>query len=422
MPTLVHVRGKKGQKPLIEEAKRRKTMESAAAKQAGHTTRRVKSFLDNLPTEILQEIFILSHNFDLPCTSPVLYAQLNSYHVKRLFVLRCFAHHVENAYRNHVAELAEIQSRLLRCKWLTYPFFRSCQAEFLLKAARARVRSSMEDQEMDKEQMERTMRDMEEKFLSKFDMGSYDPKHGSPWNHFVEDPSPWSYTQISCPGPWYQKSNEIAPGLFLTSGCGDCSILRSGAPGNGKMLAIMPMVARGCKVPQKLVHGQWTQTRGNFLKLLLDGRAKFDGLDASLYEAAQLGLTEAIRQGCFYGMYELMRLDNLCELPPSSKFKVKPTGLVCPNLNHLLECLKKLEEPQHPSYSSFKWLLPMAMDVDGLEAMILEWTTAKTIQDAEKGIENGLGAEVLKFYKETWKLHQEEKKSKAERRGTSMNR
>jgi hypothetical protein len=201
MPTPVRVRGRAGNKASIERLKARKKHkheQAASAESDGKQAPRM-SRLESLPNELLQDIFLLSLNFDLPLASRQLHNSLTSDVVKRKLVLHAFRPPVD--YSSHTPPLSScsssssssllktddavrekeqpsrqleerlrlqkealkqefeafnsidasyedaqrgyLQSRLAACKWFTPQFFQKCRREYLLAAAKFLIQEHM---------------------------------------------------------------------------------------------------------------------------------------------------------------------------------------------------------------------------------------------------------------------------------------
>ena len=98
------------------------------------------SAFERLPTEILQEIFFYSRNFNLPGASPCLYSSLTCDHVKKRFLCAAFA--MDDVFRELLRtcpyqsfddeeEMGRFQGELMSLKWFTYDFLSKCHKEFL---------------------------------------------------------------------------------------------------------------------------------------------------------------------------------------------------------------------------------------------------------------------------------------------------
>ena len=153
MPTPVRVRGKRGNKRRIVQTQDEKRSEAAAATAAATTATppaKTESRLEQLPTEILQDIFVWSSNFDLPVASPILYAKLTSEHVKKRFVLLAFADgevndhdRLEDSGRWDPADdeprWSCLQYRILTMRWFSFSMLKQCRGEYLWRQLRKTV-------------------------------------------------------------------------------------------------------------------------------------------------------------------------------------------------------------------------------------------------------------------------------------------
>ncbi|KAK3057232.1 hypothetical protein LTR09_002271 [Extremus antarcticus] len=83
--------------------------------------RRQLSRLEQLPTEVVQHIFELSENIELPSTSPILASQLSSPHLYLQTTVRLMGP-ILDAHDCKTHELTEV-TRLMNSKFFTYAFF-----------------------------------------------------------------------------------------------------------------------------------------------------------------------------------------------------------------------------------------------------------------------------------------------------------
>ena len=452
MPTLVRVRGKKGQSKLIKESKRKRVMEEATAVEQGIVLPpKPKSFLNNLPTEIIEEIFVYSLNFSLPIVSRGLYVQLNSMHTKRLFV-QCF---FTTDYDRDIWpdwELARVQTELLRLRWLTYSFLRSYQKEYLLKRAKELLRWFVEDDVFRDpaasiEGLPEATAEMETCFSRCFDLGHKFLEGGCGWWRYLS--FPWDGPSDEYEFQYIYEHNGGKAFFYLRSDKGDyCNLWADDESAKGEYSQgsdQMPNLAKGCLIPQKLLHGPWTQARGDFIMLLLAAGARFDRTDLSAYEAGSAGLHDALHEGCYLAVWVLMNTSSdyvdrekertikgskYPQLVAESKFPPDPEGpwihqrddykpekgdppFIEPTPEHCLESLRAAEKFNDPHFRLFRWLLCFAIQTEGVEQVVLEWAAAKMAREEKEGVTCGLGMRVLEYYKVKWQFWVEEGKDTA---------
>lgn len=111
-------------------------------------SRYVPSRIEQLPTEILEEIFLCALNISLPRCSPILGAKLASEHMYRSFGLAIFGFFKDQHNNLYTTDrrlyafvddhITKARNDALRCKWMTAAFFRSLRDERLRKE-RARL-------------------------------------------------------------------------------------------------------------------------------------------------------------------------------------------------------------------------------------------------------------------------------------------
>ena len=249
------------------------------------------SRLELLPTELLQEVFILCCNLNLPRTSPHLSVALSSNHTKTRLVIRAFAS------QSSIPPDRKLQSALLRQQWLTHPFFKNCQKLYLTQIAIREFQKFASNAPQDVQAA--VIKDIQEVFDSYLRVGSrflwilYKRHFGLSNADCVDD-----------------KNGEVS----WTRA--DGTVFQAYLRGEGNKLTIvnflpdadetqedeesweytLPGSLDGCDIPEKLLHGPWTQEKGDYLKMLLDARAGIDWVNSTSGEIASMGLQDAIRE------------------------------------------------------------------------------------------------------------------------------
>lgn len=112
------------------------------------TYRTVPSKLEQLPTEILEHIFLYSLNVSLPRSSPLIGGKLASQHTYRIFSLEIFHGYKDNYGNRYTIDrrlgdpkvLAKARKEALQCRWMTGTFFGTLR-EAGIKAEQARINS-----------------------------------------------------------------------------------------------------------------------------------------------------------------------------------------------------------------------------------------------------------------------------------------
>ena len=261
---------------LIPPPRGKKNTGSVMASNKYH----VLSPFERLPTELIQEIFLISPNLNLPFASPHLASVLSSVQFKHLLLLRVFSS--EATAQDDV----ELKSALLRRKWLTYSFFRNCREAFLTRAAVKYVRkaagaSSRASIDMTIIELKNVLEDHFRKREGKM---------------FISTTT----TLITFLYAWesFMKNKNLLhnPSYF-----------------KGLLPFLSFPNASACQIPEKLLHGPWTQEKGDFLTLLLDQGGSIDWVNSTSGEIATRGLEDAIGKGVLPAVLALVRrnyLDN----------------------------------------------------------------------------------------------------------------
>ncbi|MCJ1408305.1 magnesium ion transporter [Ptychographa xylographoides] len=254
------------------------------------------SALERLPLELLQIVFLLEPNLDLPKASPHLCIALASRHLRTELVIQAFA--ADSTHDN-----SRLQSQLLRQKWLTYSFFQQCQKVFFLREAIRiyRSRSAATLQTIQTTTIKRMTDFFDDYYILRNRLRAQLTRWQNRTDHESDDTTDAQIKMFGDGGDGmlYQFTIEHE-GRSLS-----CKELISAeakeGDGNGQPyqsyeIMLMPRVMSACDIPEKLLHGPWTSERGNFLKLLLIAGANIDRVDSSSGEVAEIGLEDAIRE------------------------------------------------------------------------------------------------------------------------------
>ncbi|OCL04225.1 hypothetical protein AOQ84DRAFT_380802 [Glonium stellatum] len=240
---------------FIASSKRARKSKSANAKPKYHHRKvRIESStpcLEGMPIELIQAIFLYSMNLALPCSSRALATILSSEHVCLEFCMRAFY-----ITRNKPENFSKLQSKLLQCKFLDWPFF--------LKYTRKAHHEVLT-----------------------FPTEPCDQLYGD-WFH--GDQLCEKVTSETIHGP-------MDPGLLtnlIPRRIYPLGHFIGSNPGRLNYLGF----ARGFFIPEKLLHGPWTTEKASFLYSLVCLHGQID-LEGSLAgETAKEGLYDAIRQDC----------------------------------------------------------------------------------------------------------------------------
>ena len=266
------------------------------------------SCLERLPTELLQNIFLLSPNLSLPTTSPYLHRVLTSSHVRTKLTIAAFTSGSDaHGSREH-------RSALLRQKWMTFSFLRACQKAYMIQSTSKELMVSASI--MPNSIKSEAISTIEENFTEYFSMGDrcvaftrkfhHDLSKRESKNNRLKKQGDGSFTWTGSHGAMF-KAYLLGEGselnIFAFEGSqpeireedGLLHLPRSRSPNYSRVFRF-PEYLNTCEIPEKLLHGPWTQEKGDYLKMLLDGGAAIDWINSTSGEVASKGLEDAIRE------------------------------------------------------------------------------------------------------------------------------
>ena len=285
------------------------------------------SALEQLPKELLQAIILLSRNINLPKASSHLGSVLASPLIRTELVLDAFF----VANDEEEPNFHDLQSSLLRQKWLTYDFFQHCQKTYMVQQASRIVHQY--SKWIARDVVLNNVARMTEAISTYYTMShritmKLDPRHhalasdlsreivfmgtasdGDTYSIILDDEG----SKLMVNKPWYPTGADP-----LWSGCGchlvdpefkrcECRLPRDSD------FTTYGMSWDTCEIPEKLLHGPWTNERGHFLKLLLNGGAYVNWFDSTSGEVASQGLEDAIREDNSYAisMIKVRGMENM---------------------------------------------------------------------------------------------------------------
>ena len=263
---------------------------------------RLASPLENLPIELLETIFLHNLNTSLPQASPTIGEKLASKHVKSQLVLRAFNIGGSSPYSYEYAVLypdrldrAEAQSAILRLRWMTIDFLRQLVPEFITKTV-VRELSQRALQWLGKGPLvtkvtETTIRQyLEDNALCFTSSNQVDLPIFGNVSWLIENPRRFIRLSFGFhnglvsieerrlyglrESPWYFMSQFSEYDQWRVF----CGI-------------------KGCKVPEKLLHGPWTTKKCDFLEMVIQGNATVDWVSTTSGEIAEQGLMQAVQEG-----------------------------------------------------------------------------------------------------------------------------
>ena len=322
----------------------RKIIEKAGKKAKPRVTKPVKrvptqaklSALEQLPTEILQEIFLLAPNLNLPLASPLLGKRLSSDYLKTELVIQAFSTPPQTltktkhspfsqsdfsfvpGYSAESIRSTNLCQLLLNQKWLTYDFFKNSQKVYLYRVAEKKLRIfGKGSSETDITTALASLRRSFDRYTS---IGGFDLSKGNEARHGKAGLLPGDGSFV-----WTRPASRSIAFALLGNGSTlridmlkgaqwPSSVCRNSEGDklykdfgsmwyNGvECLAACSMTQfpgrlSYCNIPQKLLHGPWLQEKGDFLILLLTNRVrKINDMRSMAAEVASKGLEDAIRE------------------------------------------------------------------------------------------------------------------------------
>jgi hypothetical protein len=319
-------------------SKRAKLSAASASAASASASARRPSRLEQLPVEILQEILLLAGNVGLPMASPWLGLSLSAEHVRRRLVMKAFCrwHEVgkrwsfSTIYRCSLAEahqifspppfedLAALQSALLRQRWLTHSFMKTCVAAFATRLLTDHLRIFLADSPPTV--VAAAIEALRATFGPIFRLGWAFLRSLARACLAMNQPMPAIADGVQA-GRFVWRRDDGA--VFRASAGQKYAIIIHGVkPSNVSYTVLIrapccvlapadgPSSRLGCQIPTKLLHGRWTQERGDYLRLLVDAGASIDRIHTTAAELLPDALADAICHG---------RL-------PAARALVNPTG------------------------------------------------------------------------------------------------
>lgn len=328
--------GKRPPSPvLVSQAPANKTPRHAAPRSE---TARYQSPLEQLPLEVLELIFFHCLNVSLPQASNAIGLKLASHHVKCHLTRRVFNSADGTEYPCALATIfptsrdhREAQSAILRLKWMTLSFFQKLIPDFVVKTLIRELGGRdfhwMDHGPVVAEDIEPLIRRCVEDNAHR---GNISPLQGLPacWN--VD----WPMTESSSPKPSRVLNIRPRPlpgdatdmlSVYVVIGLRD-GIVTIWNPSchddmnNGTVLTHKRWRAlcclEGCRIPDKLLHGPWTDEKCEFLEILIRGNATVDWIETTSGEVAKKGLLDALREHNAWAMKLLL---TRLPCPPDSR-------------------------------------------------------------------------------------------------------
>ena len=309
--------------PLPKSAKRKRSHRATSGLKPNQKAPKHASVLENLPAELLENIFFNCLNVSLPQASPLIGKKLASNHVKTqlTYIVLSSPSRIEHTYLLDnvfptVQEQADAQSAILRLKWMTLPFLRDLIPDYITKILVQQLGKRklpwIEGGPVVSSACEPLIRQYLEE--NRYRLEGKDGFRELP--AYWELRWPWLRTQG---GPC---SDDVSHRL------GDCDCLSAlhvgislsdglvtlGLSDGPFILGILDSHVQGitsdrfrsisgwsifsskegCRIPGKLLHGPWTNEKCEFLALAARGNAEIDWVRSTSGEVAKEGLLQAI--------------------------------------------------------------------------------------------------------------------------------
>ena len=262
--------------------------------------------LEQLPTELLETIFLYHLNLSLPQASPIIGSKLASKHVKTQVFARVCSAATLGIYPNeqailfpavidHMIDHAEAQSAILRMRWMTWTFIRQLIPDYMTRTI-VRELSKRRLQWLGKgplvtKETEPTIRHyLEDHLLGLTRRNQDDLPVVSYISWRIENPPRLIRLSFS------QRDGIVAIEERCIHGCANSGQHVQLLSADRHQWRIFCGI-NGCKIPGKLLHGPWTTDKCDFLEMIIRGNATVDWVGTTSGEIAEEGLIQALREG-----------------------------------------------------------------------------------------------------------------------------
>ena len=276
---------------------------------------RYLSSIESLPTELLEDIFFRDLNVSLPQASPVIGSKLSSKHVKSRVTFSFLSSPSSTEYPSAstalfrtLSEQAEAQSKILSLNWMNLQFLKDMIPDFIVHTL---VR------ELGARKI-RWMRDGAVVSSKSIPLIHQYLKDNS-WRLDDEAPSGLPvYWEFECLLERGHPTKDSAPrrsandtdtkAVLLGIGLRDGLVTLRNPYENERWgyLREYPELSsskwriicgvEGCRIPEKLLHGPWTEEKCEFLEIVTRGSATVDWVGTTDGETAKEGLLQAIEE------------------------------------------------------------------------------------------------------------------------------
>ncbi len=261
-------------------------------------SRMQRSPLESLPLELLQTIFLHSLNLQLPLISPYLAAALSSEHVYTELILNSFSGVTAiGGVSDHEPlypdlSSASLQTILMSRRWFTLDLLKKCQGKFVQQIAEEERRNHSRQIIKTEKREKRRQRSSEGcETLWTQEIIHFEKGIGKSIRIF--------YGNTGASGTVYTFEYEA---LDPPSDVRPLAVPESAT--NSRSYQLPQCQADSWRetgeqslIPDKLLHGPWTEEKLDLLELLCDAGATVDWINTSAGEVAERGFEEAILEG-----------------------------------------------------------------------------------------------------------------------------
>lgn len=322
-------------------------------------SRRYTSHLEQLPAELLEVVFFFCLNVSLPQASLAIGHKLASCHIKRQLALKVLGSGSTTDGSRYLSDVfptsrdhADAQSAILRLKWLTLHFLRELIPDFVVQTlvrelAERRIQWMGQGPSVSKETeplirgylRDNDYRTKKRAGYSRLNL-AYLRQQGlgisAYWELKVPTdgpiPSDTSADDDYLTGlhnPWLgsEQEGQVCVGIGLREGLvtmwqpflGDLGEIDANWRDHISFRFNQWRITDcfdGCRIPEKLLHGPWTDEKCEFLEILIRGNASVDWIETTSGEVAKEGLLQALRERNAWATRLLLGSYN----PPSTHF------------------------------------------------------------------------------------------------------
>lgn len=375
MSTLIRVRGKQGNKKrkIAELAAERENSHANVLKEREKQSTRL-SYLENLPIEILQNIYILSQNPSFASVSRRLRAQTLSDYTKLRITTACcraaWLAELEYLDMNHLStfELLQIPRQqhgfrsLTRQPWFNFPLLQAARCHWLLETAATEIEAGFERANSEASLSLDFKSGIKERLRVFFD--EFRRSGSASYDHFplFAPESELPMTRKSMENILYLEHDEVGVWIGLDSSfpsrrmrsqnrikhddprtCDTLLIRFSNSPDCEQYTFYKPEMGME-HIPPSLFRAPFTQAKGDLLVELLPLRPVDwqvahpplrDCHSPTITEAYKLGLEEAINEACIPALIYMIGFGPMrrVESDSSSEFSAVLQGLNLPSFD-----------------------------------------------------------------------------------------